>query len=122
MNPITEQKCPKCGAPMRFDPGSGLLVCDNCGNWITLDEAGKAAKTCSKENPIGKDAIPEKGPGPGEVSHFFCSHLIRIICLSHPSCYSKNCKLFPGLRTITAQNNRKQYRVGKSVRNIVSPA
>ena len=42
MNPITEQKCPKCGAPMRFDPGSGLLVCDNCGNWITLDEAGKA--------------------------------------------------------------------------------
>lgn len=33
MSSITELKCPKCGAPMRFDPGSGLFLCDNCGNW-----------------------------------------------------------------------------------------
>ena len=36
MSSITELKCPKCGAPMRFDPGSGLFVCDNCGE-IVLD-------------------------------------------------------------------------------------
>ena len=29
MSHITEQKCPNCGAPMRFDPASGMLVCDN---------------------------------------------------------------------------------------------
>ncbi len=30
-NPISEQKCPACGAPLRFDPESGRSVCDWCG-------------------------------------------------------------------------------------------
>ena len=28
---LSEQKCPKCGAPLRFDPASGKSVCDWCG-------------------------------------------------------------------------------------------
>lgn len=28
---ISEQKCPACGAPLRFDPESGKSVCDWCG-------------------------------------------------------------------------------------------
>ncbi|MBR5756796.1 MAG: TFIIB-type zinc ribbon-containing protein [Firmicutes bacterium] len=35
-NNITEQKCIKCGAPMRYDPGSGMYVCDYCGTKIEL--------------------------------------------------------------------------------------
>ena len=31
MSNISEQKCPACGGPMRFDPTSGLLKCDYCG-------------------------------------------------------------------------------------------
>ena len=38
MSHITEQKCPNCGAPMRFDPASGMLVCDNCGNKVDVSE------------------------------------------------------------------------------------
>lgn len=30
-NPLSEQKCPACGAPLRFDPESGRSVCDWCG-------------------------------------------------------------------------------------------
>ncbi|MBR5756016.1 MAG: TFIIB-type zinc ribbon-containing protein [Firmicutes bacterium] len=37
-NNITEQKCSKCGAPMRYDPGSGMYVCDYCGNKIELPQ------------------------------------------------------------------------------------
>lgn len=28
---LSEQKCPACGAPLRFDPESGKSVCDWCG-------------------------------------------------------------------------------------------
>ncbi len=28
---LNEQKCPACGAPLRFDPDSGRSVCDWCG-------------------------------------------------------------------------------------------
>lgn len=28
---LNEQKCPACGAPLRFDPDSGKSVCDWCG-------------------------------------------------------------------------------------------
>lgn len=31
MEQIAEQKCPACGAPMRFDPQRKKLVCDYCG-------------------------------------------------------------------------------------------
>ena len=43
MSHITEQKCPNCGAPMRFDPASGMLVCDNCGNKVDVSEKPSVA-------------------------------------------------------------------------------
>ena len=36
MSQIAEQKCPACGAPLRFDPASGKLVCDYCGTVTEL--------------------------------------------------------------------------------------
>lgn len=37
---ISEQKCPSCGAPLRFDPLSGKSVCDWCGTAYEIsDEA-----------------------------------------------------------------------------------
>ena len=52
MSHITEQKCPNCGAPMRFDPASGMLVCDNCGNKVDVSEkpSGAAAATPPEES------------------------------------------------------------------------
>ena len=32
MEHIMEHKCPSCGAPLRFDPEQGVLLCDSCGN------------------------------------------------------------------------------------------
>lgn len=32
MEQVMEQKCSSCGAPLRFDPDMGKLVCDSCGN------------------------------------------------------------------------------------------
>ncbi|MCR5825796.1 MAG: hypothetical protein K6G54_04465 [Oscillospiraceae bacterium] len=31
MDHVMEQKCASCGAPLRFDPQQGRLVCDSCG-------------------------------------------------------------------------------------------
>ena len=44
--PTTEQKCPACGAPLRFDPETGKLVCDYCGTVteIAPEEAQAAAE------------------------------------------------------------------------------
>ncbi len=37
---LSEQKCPACGAPLRFDPVSGRSVCDWCGSSFAIDETG----------------------------------------------------------------------------------
>lgn len=50
-NKLSEQKCPACGAPLRFDPESGKSVCDWCGTAYeipteedeTLDQGGEAS-------------------------------------------------------------------------------
>ncbi|MBQ5437200.1 MAG: zinc ribbon domain-containing protein [Firmicutes bacterium] len=44
-NNIQEQKCPACGAPMRFDAASGKLVCDWCGTEIDI----------SKDTPVTEE-------------------------------------------------------------------
>ena len=41
MSQIAEQKCPACGAPLRFDPASGKLICDYCGTATDLNTDGK---------------------------------------------------------------------------------
>ncbi|MBQ1817239.1 MAG: hypothetical protein II124_01270 [Clostridia bacterium] len=71
-NKLSEQKCPACGAPLRFDPESGKSVCDWCGRSYdiptetdeTLAEGGEApleelsvynCKSCGAE--IVTDAV-----------------------------------------------------------------
>ena len=43
MEHIVEQKCPSCGAPLRYDPAQGVLVCDYCGTVAEI--APKAGTT-----------------------------------------------------------------------------
>jgi len=38
MSTIAEQKCPSCGAAMRFDPTLGKLVCDYCGGSMEIPQ------------------------------------------------------------------------------------
>lgn len=42
-NDVTQEyrfPCDTCGSDLRFDPGSGDLVCDHCGNTQPIDEGG----------------------------------------------------------------------------------
>ena len=59
MSQIAEQKCPACGAPLRFDPASGMLVCDYCGTKTELpkakDSQGKKETGREKEKPAKAD-------------------------------------------------------------------
>ena len=59
MSQIAEQKCPACGAPLRFDPASGMLVCDYCGTKTELPKAkesqGKKETGKEKEKPAKAD-------------------------------------------------------------------
>ena len=41
---VNEQKCPTCGAPLRFDPERGLLVCDYCGATAELGKPETATQ------------------------------------------------------------------------------
>ena len=41
MKPVTEQKCPSCGAPLRFDAKLGKLVCEHCGNRFDIPADGE---------------------------------------------------------------------------------
>lgn len=49
MKPVQEQKCPDCGAPLRFDPTLGKLVCDYCGAHV--DVSGSV----DEEDPVLQD-------------------------------------------------------------------
>ena len=59
MSQIAEQKCPACGAPLRFDPASGMLVCDYCGTKTELpkakDSQEKKETGREKEKPAKAD-------------------------------------------------------------------
>lgn len=68
MSQIAEQKCPACGAPLRFDPASGKLVCDYCGTVVDLQQdteklsgkttSGKSGKSKEKTAPSSQHAAP----------------------------------------------------------------
>lgn len=74
MSQIAEQKCPACGAPLRFDPASGKLVCDYCGTVVDLQQeaekpsgkpaAGKAGKAKKKPAPSAPGAAPAAPAAP----------------------------------------------------------
>ena len=38
MSGIHEQKCPNCGAALRFDPAAGLLICDYCDTRLEVQK------------------------------------------------------------------------------------
>jgi DNA-directed RNA polymerase subunit RPC12/RpoP len=40
---LSEQKCPTCGAPLRYDPESGRSVCDWCGSSFDIPTAEDAS-------------------------------------------------------------------------------
>ena len=33
---VREVSCPACTAPMRFDPGTGKMLCDFCGTTLEI--------------------------------------------------------------------------------------
>lgn len=39
-----EYKCPNCGAPLAYDPGSGQMKCDACGSTFTVEEVSLSAR------------------------------------------------------------------------------
>ncbi len=57
MSQIAEQKCPACGAPLRFDPASGKLVCDYCGTTTEVKPEG--------QKPMKKPGAASGKPGAG---------------------------------------------------------
>lgn len=57
MSQIAEQKCPACGAPLRFDPASGKLVCDYCGTTTEVKPEGKKPM----KKPGAASGKPEAG-------------------------------------------------------------
>lgn len=45
MKHVVEQKCPHCGAAMRFDPEKGKLICDYCGGSADIPEETAVEET-----------------------------------------------------------------------------
>ena len=73
MEAIREQKCPACGAPLRFDAASGKLMCDYCGTEVEMKQTqdGKRpvkqpealegfdfAQLSAHASPDGAEALP----------------------------------------------------------------
>lgn len=68
MKQTQEQKCPACGAPLRFDAASGLLVCDYCGTKSRIEDGGAAAGKDDprrKNDPAGNKAAGKVPAGKG---------------------------------------------------------
>ena len=57
MSQIAEQKCPACGAPLRFDPAAGKLVCDYCGTVTELKEKPETASGSKEESAPEDDSL-----------------------------------------------------------------
>ena len=55
-NDVKEMSCPACGATMRFDPGTGKMICDWCG---TTAEIEKEEKKEDKAAAAGAEAKAE---------------------------------------------------------------
>ena len=64
-NPLHEQKCPGCGAAMRFDPGQGKLVCDYCGTVLDISPAASP----SGADPSQTGSRPSGGASAQTGSH-----------------------------------------------------
>lgn len=56
---ITEEKCPNCTAPLRYDPASGKKVCDFCGTVLEIPQNPEAPKKIEKPKRARKPVEPE---------------------------------------------------------------
>lgn len=56
-----EQKCPACGAPLRFDAALGLLVCDYCGTQTRLEARPAPAPQQGQPGKPGKPGQNQAG-------------------------------------------------------------
>lgn len=54
---LSEQKCPACGAPLRFDPESGKSVCDWCG--MSYEIPTEADETLNDGETTGQEEVEE---------------------------------------------------------------
>lgn len=72
MDTINEQKCPACGAPLRFDPSSGNLICDWCGSEFAIEAPGQ--EYVPEVSAATSEAVPtEEAPEEyGSLSVYNC--------------------------------------------------
>ena len=52
MSQVYEQKCPRCGAAMRFDAETGKLICDYCDNIVDIEAEDQKQETVYKDDEI----------------------------------------------------------------------
>ena len=65
MSQIAEQKCPACGAPLRFDPASGKLVCDYCGTVTEVKNNPKKPMKKPSQAASSQNQVPGAGTSAG---------------------------------------------------------
>lgn len=63
-----QHKCPGCGAPLKFDPASGNLTCEHCGNVVEF-EKNENVEERAFEELVTFQTVPE-----GEATCFRCSN------------------------------------------------
>ena len=66
MSQLHEEKCPNCGAPLRFDPSSEKLVCDYCDSSFTIEEIQNAAADSTAAHDSQAAAQSDSGPQQSE--------------------------------------------------------
>ena len=63
---VKEQKCPACGAPMAFDPATGLMRCAFCGTTAEI-EAPEPETAPESAQQGGAEADGKPGQEQGKV-------------------------------------------------------
>ena len=58
MSTLIEQKCPACGAPMRFAPGTQKLTCEFCGTVVDIEKA--FGPSSGEDFDINNQAAPRR--------------------------------------------------------------
>lgn len=67
MENVLEQKCTACGAPLKFDPTSGKMLCEWCGSVFDIENAAQedspAMSAAAAASKPGEEYIPEADSG-----------------------------------------------------------
>ena len=75
MEAILEQKCPACGAPLRFDPALGKMKCDWCESVFDIEEAPAEDSPAfsAAANAPGVEEAPQPDEALGQLSVYNCA-------------------------------------------------